>query len=126
MHHTIVIADDEPGFADILKRAVAQPDRTVLIANNGEDALDLVRSARPAVVILDLRMPGLSGVDVCEEIKRDPDCGNAVVIVSTASREKHVRARVHDAGATAILSKPYSLRALTNIVDAVLPPRSAA
>ena len=101
----LVVDDYEPtlrGLGQLLERA----DYTVFSATNGHEALDIVRRERPDLVLLDVLMPGLSGVDVCTHLKRDPEtCLTPVVLISGAQDRNTVIAGL-DAGADDYLTKP--------------------
>src|SRR4029453_18137935 len=101
----LVVDDYEPnlrGLGQLLERA----DYTVFSATNGHEALDIVRRERPDLVLLDVLMPGPSGVDVCAHLKRDPEtCLTPVVLISGAQDRNTVIAGL-DAGADDYLTKP--------------------
>jgi putative two-component system response regulator len=102
----ILVVDDYEanlrGLGQLLRRA----NYSVSSATNGRDALDLVRRERPDLVLLDVLMPGLSGVDVCRELKRSADtCLTPVVLISGAQERATILAGL-DAGADDFLNKP--------------------
>lgn len=101
----LVVDDYEPnlrGLGQLLERA----NYTVFTAANGADALTLVKRERPDLILLDVMMPGVSGLDVCAEIKHNPDtCLTPVVLISGAQERRTVIAGL-DAGADDFLNKP--------------------
>ena len=103
---TILIVDDyEPNLRG-LGQLLAYADYTVLTATNGRDALDLVRSARPDLVLLDVLMPGISGLEVCAELKSDADTRLTPIVLVSGAQERQTRLAGLDAGADDFLNKP--------------------
>ena len=84
-------------------------------ASNGKDALDVMRSEHPSVVVLDLMMPVLSGWDVLQARELEPDLKEIPIIVISANRAPEVAAAV-DMGICAFLPKPFDIRALSALV----------
>src|SRR5438128_2484604 len=101
----LVVDDYEPnlrGLGQLLEHA----DYTVFTATNGRDALEIVKTERPDLVLLDVVMPGISGLDVCAELKQNPEtCLTPVVLISGA-QEREARLAGLDAGADDFLNKP--------------------
>jgi len=101
----LVVDDYEPnlrGLGQLLEHA----DYTVFTATNGRDALEIVKAERPDLVLLDVVMPGISGLDVCAELKQNPEtCLTPVVLISGA-QEREARLAGLDAGADDFLNKP--------------------
>lgn len=91
-------------------------------APNGKDALDLMRSQHPDVVVLDLMMPVLSGWDVLRERSEDPSLRAIPVIVVSANRDPEV-ATAFNAGICAFLPKPFDISALSALVRSCIPAR---
>ena len=109
---TVLVADDHEatlyGLRDLLRRG----NYAVWTAANGTDALRIAHDERPDVVLLDVVMPGLSGLDVCAELKRDATtCLTPVVLISGA-QERHVRLAGLEAGADDFLNKPVDTQEL--------------
>jgi putative two-component system response regulator len=109
---TVLVADDHDaslrGLRDLLKRG----DYAVWTAANGNDALRIAYNERPDVVLLDVIMPGLSGVDVCAELKRDAaTCLTPVVLIS-GTQERQLRLAGLEAGADDFLNKPVDTEEL--------------
>ena len=101
----LVVDDYEPnlrGLSQLLERA----HYTVLTASNGRDALETVRRERPDLVLLDVLMPGISGVDVCAELKRSVDTRLTPVVLISGEQERQPRLAGLDAGADDFLNKP--------------------
>ena len=105
---TVLIVDDSPtirGFAKIFLKAL-QVDVTE--AEEGMQALELVRATPPAVIIVDINMPGMDGLTFTRELRGDarPEIARLPVILLTGDRSEQIRQKGRDAGATDFLEKP--------------------
>jgi two-component system alkaline phosphatase synthesis response regulator PhoP len=115
--NTILVVDDEQQIAEIAGDYLRKAGFEVITAADGHAALHLARSARPALVVLDLRLPGLDGLDVAKMLRRD----SAVpIIMLTARVEESDRLRGLELGADDYVTKPFSPRELVARVKAVL------
>ncbi len=120
---TILVIDDASMFRELGALFLARTGR-VITAASGPEGLELARSERPDVVLLDLLMPGMDGERVCREMKADPELCKLPVIVLTSSENPNDRARAIRAGADDVLSKPINRVTLIAAVNRFL--RSAA
>lgn len=103
----LLLVDDEPANLHLL-RHVLQADHRLLFARDGERALLLAREQRPDLVLLDMMMPGLSGLEVCRALKADPVTAPVPVLFVTALTDVEHEAEGLDAGAVDYLTKPVS------------------
>jgi CheY-like chemotaxis protein len=111
----ILIADDLPSVRRLLQLTLA-PRHTVIEAEDGDEALTLLRQHRPDVAILDVTMPVRDGLEVCRTIRSDPDlCDTAVIVISGNAGEGDASA----AGADRFLAKPFLPSALLRAVEAL-------
>ena len=119
---SVLVVDDEPAIAQLVSRAVkaAHPDFEVHTANDGFSAGTIVASLKPDVVILDLRMPGMDGFDVCKFIKNSHDSKHAEIIAMTAYPSPENQQRILDCGARTCLSKPLDMDQLLSEVSAAI------
>ena len=108
----ILVADDDPDIRKLLVLKLRGAGHTVAEAEDGQAALDSARAAPPALALLDLMMPRRSGLEVCRELKADPDLAHVPVILLTARAQERDRAEGLEAGADAYLSKPFRPREL--------------
>ena len=116
----VLIADDEPSIVTSLEFLMQRSGYEVRVARDGDEAMRLVGSFQPHVVLLDVMMPRRSGVDVCREIRDNPAWrGIKVVMISAKGREADVDRGVA-AGADAYVTKPFSTKALVATVDALM------
>jgi len=117
---TVVIADDEPSVR-MLVQATMEMDRFNLIeAADGDEAWSLIQKHRPSLVLLDVRMPGRTGLEILHEIKAEPKlAGTRVILLTASAQESDINAGLL-AGADFYLTKPFSPRDLLSRVDEAL------
>ena len=104
---TLLLVDDEPTNLQIL-RAILQQDYRLLFARDGDKALTLALGEQPQLILLDVMMPGLTGLDVCRRLKADPTTAASPVIFVTALADADDEAEGFAAGAVDYISKPVS------------------
>ena len=122
-HHPggrIVVAEDEKPLAQMVATYLSRDGFHVEQAHTGVQALDSVRAEEPDVLILDLGLPGLDGIEVCRRLKRMPETANVPIIMLTARGEEEDRIRGLETGADDYVTKPFSPRELVARVGAVL------
>ena len=118
----ILIIDDDPEFARLEEMALRSLGHEVLMTSDGRTGLEMARSERPDVVLLDLLMPGLHGFAVCYEIRNDPSLQAVrVLITSSKSYAADIR-KAKQLGAADYLVKPFEMTELLRIVDELLNP----
>ena len=109
----ILIVDDEEMIRELIYVTLSQDPRfEVLQANSGEAALEAVRELNPALVLLDVRMPGIDGVEACWQLREEHGAERPVIIMVTALGEDDDIQRALDAGANDYFIKPFSPRAV--------------
>ena len=120
MTKKILVADDEPNIVTALEFLLQRHGYRVLIARNGEEALQQVDKGRPDLVLLDVMMPVRSGYEVCAAIRERADLGHVkVVMLSAKGRDAEVTKGL-TLGADLYITKPFSTRELLAKVDALL------
>ena len=97
-----------------------QQGHSVLVAQRGEDALDLIYKYKPDLVLLDIMLPGISGWEVCEIVRLNPDYRNVKIVFLTARGDETEMARGLALGADAYITKPFSNDQLVASVTAIL------
>jgi len=124
----VLVVDDEASIRDIFSESLAQRSNPyeVMTAADGFEAGRLVATFRPDVVLLDLRMPGLDGFQVCRTIKGDSETASTVVIAMTGYHTHETESRILECGAVRCLAKPVEPAAVATVIDAVLEQASAA
>jgi two-component system KDP operon response regulator KdpE len=113
----ILIVDDEPQLRRVMSTTLVANGYTVEQARTGEEALDKLREQKPDLVLLDLNMPGMGGLETCRELRRS--CDIAIIILSVRNTEKD-KVQALDAGADDYVSKPFSTPELLARIRAAL------
>ena len=123
MPKKVLIAEDQPDsrqlMADIISRFRPYGVETITAAN-GSEALEMARKEKPALILLDMMMPGMSGLEVCQQIKTDPDLKATRVIVVSARVQPEDRRQAAEAGADEYLTKPFDINAMVERVQVAL------
>ena len=109
---TILVVDDAPLNVKLLHLILKDAGYRVLEASNGPEALEIMRREKPDAMVLDVRMPGMTGYEVCEIVRRDPEFATLPVIMVTALSLPEERIRGIEAGATDFISKPFKKKEL--------------
>ena len=120
MSKEILIVDDEPGVAVAIQFLMKQQGHSVLVAQRGEDALEMIYKYKPDLVLLDIMLPGISGWEVCEIIRLNPDYRNIKIVFLTARSTEVEIAKGLALGADAYITKPFSNEKLVARVNALL------
>jgi adenylate cyclase len=117
---TILVADDEPEVVDLVKIGLDAAGYTIESASDGKTALAKIQSKRPDLVLLDMRMPEMTGLMVLDRLRSDPTTTSIpVVMLSVVVTDPDVRMALEH-GAVAYLSKPFEIRELMWVIDRVL------
>ncbi|MBI2472786.1 MAG: response regulator [Planctomycetes bacterium] len=116
----ILVVDDEQDLVKLIRYHLEKDGYKVLSASNGEDALFLARRERPELVILDLMLPGIDGLEVCKKLKADSELANTAIVMLTAKGEEVDITLGLKLGADDYVTKPFSPKELVARVQAVL------
>lgn len=116
----ILVVDDNQGNAVLLATYLRKAGHEVAVAYDGSTALESLRDSPPDLMILDARMPGMSGYDVLEAINAEPTIGARPVLMLTALNQPHNRQRAVELGVDDFLSKPVSKLDFLHRVEALL------
>jgi two-component system phosphate regulon response regulator PhoB len=116
----ILVVDDEPDIVALVAYHLARAGYGVSTASTGPEALAKAGAESPALIVLDLMLPGMSGFDVIEKLRADPATANIAVLMLTARRDEPDRVRGLVLGADDYLTKPFSPQELTLRVGAIL------
>lgn len=120
MKEKILIVDDEKDIVKMLDYNLKKEGFRTTIAYDGEDALDLAHKERPDLVILDLMLPGLDGVEVCKALKKENKTASIPIIMLTAKTQETDKVLGLELGADDYVTKPFSPRELIARIKAVL------
>ncbi len=116
----VLIADDEPNILISLEYLMKREGHQVLLARDGDEALALIRSARPALVLLDVMMPKRSGFEVCQAVRADDELMGIKILMLTAKGRDTDVAQGLGVGADGYIAKPFSTQALAARVRELL------
>jgi two-component system phosphate regulon response regulator PhoB len=116
----VLVVDDEPDIVALIAYHLVKAGYRVSTAATGPDALNAARQERPALIILDLMLPGASGYDVLEQLRGQPATRDVAVLLLSARREEQDRIRGLSLGADDYLTKPFSPQELVLRVGAIL------
>jgi DNA-binding response OmpR family regulator len=120
MPKDILIVDDEPGIVAPIQFLMKQQGYNVMIAENGEDALELIYKYKPDLVLLDIMLPTIDGYEVCEIVRLNPDTRSVKIIFLTAKGREVEIAKGMALGADAYIVKPFSNAELVAKVNELL------
>jgi DNA-binding response OmpR family regulator len=123
MEPKILIVDDEAHIRLLLEQTLEELEDEgvdLLIATNGEQALELIRAERPQLVLLDVMMPKMSGFDVCRVVKRELGLKDVHVMMLTAKGQEFDRQKGHEVGADIYITKPFDPDELLAMAKRVL------
>ena len=120
----VLIVDDEEHILELLKFNLLNAGYNVLVANNGIDAIKIATEEKPDLILLDLMIPGIDGLDVCKEIKKNKETVKTGIIMLTAKGEELDKILGLELGADDYITKPFSIRELLARVKAVLRRRN--
>jgi len=121
----VLVVDDEADIVALVAYHLVKAGYRVSTASSGPDAIAAARQERPALVVLDLMLPGASGYDVLEQLRTQPATREIAVLMLTARREEQDRIRGLSLGADDYLTKPFSPQELVLRVGAILRRMSA-
>ena len=108
MPKEILIVDDEPSIVVPIQFLMEQQGYSVLVAENGEDALDVIYKYKPDLILLDIMLPRIDGYEVCEIVRLDPRYRDIKIIFLTAKGREVEIAKGLALGADAYITKPFS------------------
>ncbi len=117
---TVLVCDNEEPLRALVAAALSPEGYRIVEARDGEEALRLARSEQPDVIVLDMMMPTLSGVEVLGELRGEGELSGTRVIVLTARAQASDRAAAVRAGADEFMTKPFSPRHLADVVRELL------
>ncbi|RTL58638.1 MAG: response regulator transcription factor [Sphingobacteriales bacterium] len=115
----ILVADDEPDILEILNYNLINEGYTVITAKNGTEALDKAKQYHPDLIILDIMMPGMNGIDVCKILRLIPEFRETLIIFLTALSDESTQVKGLEEGADDYVNKPISPKVLISRVNAL-------
>jgi len=116
----ILVCDNEDVLRDLVRASLGNNGHNLVEARDGDEALALARDTKPDLVLLDMMMPGRSGLDVLAELRADPELAETRVVMLTARTQAADREAAAEAGADRFLTKPFSPLQLKALVEDML------
>ncbi len=123
MSKKILIVEDNPQNMRLIEMVLSTKRYTLPAATNGEEALEVAKKERPDLIIMDIQLPKMSGLEVTRKRREIPDFKRTPIIAVTAYAMKGDKEKALDAGCNAYLSKPISARDLPNLIAKMLLQR---
>ena len=116
----ILVVDDEEPILELLRYNLEKEGYQVATATNGRIALDTAKDFLPDLILLDIMMPEMDGVEACSQLRKIPELKNAFIVFLTARSEEYSEVAAFDVGADDYITKPIKPRALTSRIQAIL------
>jgi len=123
MSKKILIVEDNPQNMRLIEMALSAESYTLLEATNGEEALEKAKKERPDLIIMDVQLPKMSGLEVTRKLRGIPEFSRTPIIALTAYAMKGDKEKALDAGCNAYLSKPVRARDLPDLIAKMLLQR---
>jgi DNA-binding response OmpR family regulator len=121
MGEKVLVVDDEFEIRDLLSRFLTEEGYEVIVAPNGDEALELAETENPEVILLDIKMPGIDGIEICKRLKAKEKTRFIPVIMATALWDTYSEAI--ESGAEDFVTKPFNLTELSHRVKSILRVR---
>jgi two-component system alkaline phosphatase synthesis response regulator PhoP len=116
----ILLVDDEPDILEIVGFNLSQEGYRIVTAANGKEAISKAKAELPNLIIMDVMMPEMDGIEACETIRKIPELENVIITFLTARNEDYTQVAGFDAGADDYISKPIKPKLLVSKVNALL------
>lgn len=116
----ILLVDDEPDILEIIGYNLSAEGYEIITAEDGIKAIKKAKKERPQLIIMDVMMPGMDGIEACEQIRKVPELSNTIITFLTARGEDYSQMAGFDAGADDYITKPIKPKVLTSKVKALL------
>jgi two-component system, OmpR family, alkaline phosphatase synthesis response regulator PhoP len=117
---TILLVDDEPDILEFVGYNIKKEGYSLITASNGPDAIELAKTTLPHLIILDIMMPGMDGIEVCSELRKIPELKQTLIAFLTARGEDFTQIAGLDAGGDDYIAKPIKPRVLMSRINALL------
>lgn len=118
--HTILIVDDEPDILDFLSYTIKKEGYRVFTAKNGDEAIKLAQQLRPSLILMDVMMPQMDGIEACQIIRKELQMYQPIIAFLTARAEDYAQIAGFEAGADDYISKPIRPRLLVTKLESLL------
>ncbi|MBU3659432.1 MAG: response regulator transcription factor [Flavobacteriales bacterium] len=118
--HTILLVDDEPDILEFLSYNIRKEGYKVFTANNGEEGVKLTQQLSPSLILLDVMMPKMDGIETCQIIRKDLNITQPIIAFLTSRAEDYAQIAGFEAGADDYISKPIRPRLLLSKIESLL------
>ena len=118
--YTILLVDDEPDILEFVSYNLKKEGYKVLAASNGEDAVSISKKEKPELILLDVMMPGMDGIETCDQLRKIPELEDTLIAFLTARGEDYSQVAGFDAGADDYITKPIKPKVLISRIKALL------
>lgn len=118
--HKILIVDDEPDILEFMDYNLQKEGFEVFQATSGKEAIEVAKERMPDLIILDVMMPGMDGMETCRELRQDPELRDTVIAFLTARNEDYSQIAGFESGADDYIAKPIKPRVLVSRIKALL------
>lgn len=118
--YKILLVDDEPDILEFVGYNIRKEEYSVITCSNGRDAIELAKKELPQLIILDIMMPGMDGIETCIEMRKIPELRNTLIAFLTARSEDFSQIAGLDAGGDDYITKPVKPRVLMSRINALL------
>ncbi|TDQ11164.1 response regulator transcription factor [Pedobacter metabolipauper] len=122
----ILIVDDEPDILELIEYNLKKEGYQVFLANNGQEGITLAKKVHPDLIILDIMMPKMDGIEACRLMRAIPEFKNTFMVFLTARSEEYSEIAGFNVGADDYIAKPIKPRALVSRINAILRRNSSA
>ncbi|UFH47487.1 response regulator transcription factor [Flavobacterium galactosidilyticum] len=119
-HRKILLVDDEPDILEIVGYNLSEEGYQIFTASNGKEAVAIAKKEIPDLIIMDVMMPEMDGMEACENIRKIPELSNVLITFLTARSEDYSQVAGFDAGADDYITKPIKPKVLVSKVKALL------
>ncbi len=121
----VLVADDEVHIREVISYKLQNAGLEVIMARDGHEALELAKSEHPALLIVDYQMPGLNGLEVCLQLREEPQTRGIPAIMLTARGLDVAQAELDQAGIRMVIAKPFSPREVLSCTEELLGQEDA-
>lgn len=116
----VLVVDDEPDIIEILSYNLTKENYKVFYASSGMECLQSALKVRPDLIIMDIRMPGMSGIEACREIKATESLRNTPVLFLTADADEYTTMNAMEAGGNHFVTKPIHPKLLLGMIKEII------
>ncbi|MFT7345260.1 MAG: two-component system alkaline phosphatase synthesis response regulator PhoP [Lentimonas sp.] len=118
--HTLLLVDDEPDILQFLSYNLKKEGFHVVTAQNGQEAIEIAKKIKPSLILLDVMMPKMDGIETCHQLRKDIELESSIVVFLTSRAEDYSQVAGFEAGADDYINKPIRPRLLVSKIHSLL------